>query len=250
MFRGEMAPSGAFPTRIVLPIPKGVEIIGAGMISEHNELLIHPHQILPGEAHDRLELNLPVPHFFVEFYYNPFDQGAAKRFTYTTPSTYPIAWLEVDIQQPVLATNFTTDPRPMRQEQDRQGFTSHLFVYRDMGVGEAKSFTVSYVRTAVKPSVSKGQSAPAVVAQPPSAGMSMGMVLGILAGAAVAFGGSVWLWTGYQRRRTAPPAYPTEIYTGEQEAISVPNFCANCGTKLQSWYRFCSGCGRTLRSAE
>jgi hypothetical protein len=250
MFRGEMAPSSAFPTRIILPIPKGAEIIGAGMISEHNELLIHPHQILPGEAHDRLELNLPVPHFFVEFYYNPFDQGAAKRFTYTTPSTYPIAWLEVDIQQPLLATHFTTDPPPMRQEQDRQGFTSHLFVYRDVGVGEAKSFTVSYVRTAVEPSVSKRQPASEVAARPPTAGASMGMVLGILAGAAVAFGGSVWVWTGYQRRRKARPSYPTEIYTGEREASGVPNFCTNCGTKLQPGYRFCPSCGSAVRSAE
>ena len=257
MFRGEMAPSGAFPTRIVLPIPKGVEIIGAGMISEHNELLLHPHQILPGEAHDRLELNLPVPHFFVEFYYNPFDQGSAKRFTYTTPSTYPIAWLEVDIQQPLLATHFTTDPLPMRQEQDRQGFTSHLFVYRDVGVGQAKSFTVSYVRTAVEPSVTKRQPAPEVAARPPTAGPSMVMVLGILAGAAVAFGGSVWVWTGYQRRRKARPSYQepssalaTEIYTDEREAIGVSNFCTNCGTKLQPGYRFCPTCGSALRSAE
>jgi mono/diheme cytochrome c family protein len=257
MFRGEMAPPGAFPTRIVLPIPKDVEIIGAGMISERNELLIHPHQILQGETHDRLELNLPVPRFFVEFYYNPYDKGATKRFTYITPSTYPIAWLEVDIQQPLLATHFTTDPLPMRQEQDGQGFTSHLFVYRDVGVGAAKNFTVSYVRTAAAPSVAKRQPASAVAALPPTAGPPpMGMVLGILAGAAVAFGGSVWVWTGYQRRRKARPsqqepasAPALEISAGEPQVIGVANFCANCGTKLQPGYRFCPSCGSALRSA-
>jgi mono/diheme cytochrome c family protein len=257
MFRGEMAPPGAFPTRLVLPIPKGAEIIGAGMISERNELLLHPHQVLQGETHDRLELTLPVPHFFVEFYYNLSDTGTTKRFTYTTPSTYPIAWLEVDIQQPLLATQFTTDPPPMRQEQNEQGFTSHLFVYRDVGVGDAKSFTVSYVRTAAAPSVTRRQPASEVAAQPPTAGSPrLVTVLGILAGAAVAFGGSVWLWTGYQRRRKAPPsrqepssAPSLERAAGAQQAIGGANFCANCGAKLQPGYRFCPGCGSALRSA-
>jgi mono/diheme cytochrome c family protein len=257
MLRGEMAPPDAFPTRLVLPIPKGAEIIGAGMISERNEMLLHPHQVLQGETHDRLELNLPVPHFFVEFYYNLSDEGTVKRFTYTTPSTYPIAWLEVDIQQPLLATQFTTDPPAMRQEQDGQGFTSHLFVYRDVGVGEAKSFTVSYVRTAAAPSVAKREPGSEVAALPPPAGPPpMGTVLGILAGAAVAFGGSVWVWTGYQQRRKARPSHQEpasvpslETSAGAQQDIGVANFCANCGAKLQPGYRFCPGCGSVLRSA-
>ena len=50
MFRGEMTPRQAFPASITLPIPKGAEIIGAGMVSEQNELLLHPHQILPGNT--------------------------------------------------------------------------------------------------------------------------------------------------------------------------------------------------------
>jgi len=43
MLRGEMAPHQAFPTQITLPLPKGAEIVGAGMISEQNDLLRHPY---------------------------------------------------------------------------------------------------------------------------------------------------------------------------------------------------------------
>src|SRR5919198_2536210 len=113
MWRGEMTPRQAFPASITLPIPKGAEIIGAGMVSEQNELLLHPHQVLPGATQDTLQLNLPVPRFFVEFYYNPFTtSGPEKRFTYSAPTTYPIEFFEVDIQQPLKATAFTLDPAP------------------------------------------------------------------------------------------------------------------------------------------
>src|SRR5690349_4887499 len=61
MLRGEMTPRQAFPASITLPIPKGAEIIGAGMISEQNELLLHPYQVLSGDTQDSLQLNLPVP---------------------------------------------------------------------------------------------------------------------------------------------------------------------------------------------
>src|SRR5262249_5045512 len=96
MLRGEMAPHQAFPTQITLPLPKGAEIVGAGMISEQNDLLRHPYDVLPDDTQDSLRLNLPVPRFFLEFYYNPFKaSGAEKRFAYTMPMPYPIEILEV-----------------------------------------------------------------------------------------------------------------------------------------------------------
>src|SRR5262249_43749929 len=61
MWRGEMAPRQAFPAHITLPLPKGAEIVGAGMISDQNELLLHPYEVVPGDTQDNLQLNLPVP---------------------------------------------------------------------------------------------------------------------------------------------------------------------------------------------
>jgi hypothetical protein len=262
MLRGEMAPHSAFPTHITLPLPKGAEIIGAGMISEQNELLLHPHRIQPGEAHDNLELHLPVVRFFVEFYYNPFSIKTDKRFTYIAPMTYPIEQLEVDIQQPLQATNFTIEPRPMSQETDVQGFTYYRFVYHHLDANNAKSFTVSYTKTATGPSVVKRQPEPQVVHQPRKAVSTMLMALGILTGAVVVFGGGVILWTGYQRRRQVsparqilPPAPQAVVQPSVKDTcapmpttseVSMPNFCSNCGAKLQLGYHFCPGCGRPL----
>lgn len=273
IWRGEMTPHQAFPTSITLPLPKGAEIIGAGMISEQNELLLHPYQVLPGDAQDSLQLNLPVPRFFLEFYYNPVTaSGAEKRFTYTAPTIYPIELLEVDIQQPLHASNFTLDPPSMERLTDNQGFTYHQFAYRDLRKGQTPTFTVSYTKTATTPSVPKQPPARQPPRQVRSPSSTTLLSLGILAGASLIFAGWAWLWRGSQRRHmpspsSAPhstpipsalvallqedaPAEETTVATTPQPQTGVVNFCTHCGRKVLPDDRFCSGCGKPIKRVE
>jgi len=272
MLRGEMTPRQAFPASITLPIPKGAEIIGAGMVSEQNELLLHPHQVEPGNIQDTLQLNLPVPRFFVEFYYNPFTtSGPEKRFVYPAPTTYPIELFKVDIQQPLKATAFTLDPAPMERTTDNQGFTYHQFTYRDVGKGQSQVFTVAYTKTATTPSVAKQQPTPQPTEKARARSDNTLVVLSIFAGAILLFAGCAWLMQRSQRQHmptTTPPALPVsmsdtllallreDILPQETEATDVPpmppqtrviNFCANCGRKLLPDDRFCSGCGKPIK---
>jgi mono/diheme cytochrome c family protein len=272
MLRGEMTPRQAFPASITLPIPKGAEIIGAGMVSEQNELLLHPHQVEPGNIQDTLQLNLPMPRFFVEFYYNPFTtSGPEKRFVYPAPTTYPIELFEVDIQQPLKATAFTLDPAPMERTTDNQGFTYHQFTYRDVGKGQSQVFTIAYTKTATTPSVAKQQPTPQPTEKARARSDNTLVVLSIFAGAILLFAGCAWLMQRSQRQHmptTTPPALPVsmsdtllallreDILPQETEATDVPpmppqtrviNFCANCGRKLLPDDRFCSGCGKPIK---
>jgi mono/diheme cytochrome c family protein len=259
MLRGKMTPENALPTQITLLIPKGADIIGAGMISAQNELLLQPYEVAPGDPNDRLEFTLPTPGFFVEFYYDPLVAGTDKRFSYAFPTTYAIDRLEVDIQQPLRATNFVTDPQPMRRGTDTQGFSHHWFVYRNVRRNETKKFTISYTKTVAGPSITKRQPEPTVADQPPTATNTTMIAVGLLVGAAVVVGGGIFLWMGYQRRRNAMPLpqdqasrtqmQPPDLPAAGSERVAGdgPNFCSNCGYKLQSAYRFCPGCGRALR---
>ncbi len=270
MLRGEMTPRQAFPTSITLPLPKGAEIIGAGMISEQNELLLHPHQVLPGDTQDSVQLNLPVPRFFVEFYYNPFTtSGPEKRFVYPAPTTYPIEVFEVDIQQPLKATDFALDPSPMERVTDNQGFTYHQFTYRDVGKGQSHTFSISYTKTIPTPSVAKPQPTPQRPEKERSRSDKTLLSLGILAGAILLFAGWAWLVRGSQRRpmpATAAPSQPVPmsdtlvalLQEDEQAQMTasapptpqqtrVINFCASCGRKLLPNDRFCSECGKPIK---
>ena len=270
MLRGEMAPRQAFPASVTLPLPKGTEIVGAGMISEQNELILHPYEVVPGDAQDSLQLNLPVPRFFLEFYYNPFTASRAeKRFTYTTPTPYPIEVLEVDIQQPLQATNFTLEPASMEHLTDKQGFTYHQFAYRDITKGQSQTFTVSYSKTVFTPSVPKQQPAPQSPKNARPLSNTAFVSLSILAGAILIF--AVWAWwlrgsqpqhmpaTSSAPESTSTPSaflallqedvqiQETGVTTPAQPQTRVVNFCAHCGHKPLPNDRFCSECGKPIK---
>ena len=251
--RGELAPGVAFPTLVTLPVPKDAELIGAGMISELGELLLHPHRIIPGSASDTLEITLPAPRFFAELYYDPFEtSGDAKRFSYTFEAPYPIAQLDIDIQKPYTASEFVTEPPAMAQESEGRDTTYHRFSYRDVAAGRPMTFTVSYVKTDPQPSVPKAASEPD--ASPAAQGPQdrMPIYAGILAGVTAAYVLVILLWTGYQRRHAVvtppetPPRSSPEPYSPPPDAPAVANFCSRCGHALDADYAFCPGCGHAI----
>lgn len=247
ILRGEMTPQDAFPTHITLPLPKGAEIVGAGLVTEQNELLLHPHRIIPGTEQDTLDLNLPSPRFFLEFYYNPLAPGVEQQFTYRLSPPYAIERLEVDIQQPRHATHFAIEPQPMRYSTDEQGLRYAWFVYRNVQPQDKPTFHISYIQSAPGPSVVKQPSPLAAVSPPPAPAPSMLRAFGILLGAAAIGSACVWLFTRYQRRHpNAPLAHLPTPHASQPPVATPANFCSSCGGKLKPEHRFCPACGRQL----
>ena len=251
IIRGELAPGAAFPTQVTLPVPKGAELIGAGMISELGELLLHPHRVIPGDASDSLEITLPSPGFFAELYFDPFEaSGDAKRFGYTFEAPHPINQFDVDIQKPYTASEFSTEPPAMAQETEGRDTTYHRFAYRDVAAGQPTTFTVSYVKTDPQPSVPKAGSPPA--ADSPAARGPQDRLLiyfGILAGVTAAYVLGTLLWIAYRRRRVGPASPETQPLPLTAPSVPPPvapaaaNFCSHCGRALDADYAFCPGCG-------
>ena len=249
--RGELAPGVAYPTHVTLPIPRGAELIGAGMISELGELLLHPHRVIPGDASDSLEITLPSPGFFAELYFDPFEtSGDAKRFGYTFEAPNPINQFDIDIQKPYTASEFGTEPPAMAQETEGRDTTYHRFAYRDVAAGQPTAFTVSYVKTDPQPSVPKAGSPPA--ADSPAARGPQDRLLiyfGILAGVTAAYVLGTLLWIAYRRRRAGPASPETQPLPLTAPSVPPPaapaaaNFCSHCGRALDADYAFCPGCG-------
>ena len=254
IIRGELAAGAAFPTQVTLPIPKDAELIGAGMISELGELLLHPHRVIPGDASDTLDITLPSPRFFAELYYDPFETtGDAKRFSYAFTAPYPITQFDVDIQKPYTASEFVTEPPAMAQETEGRDTTYHRFAYRDVAAGQPTAFTVSYLKTDPQPSVSKADSAPDE--SPAARGPQDRMLIyfGILAGVTVAYVLATLLLVVCRRRRavTKPPHdQPLPVPPVPPSVTpAVANFCSQCGHALNAEYAFCPGCGHAVRAS-
>lgn len=270
ILRGEMTPPQAFPTQIQLPLPKGAEVIGAGMVSERNELLLHPYEVQTGEAQDRLQLSLPVSRFFVEFYYNPLtERGGEKRFLYTAAIPYALERLEVEIQQPLQASNFRLEPPAMGQRTDDRGFTYHDLQLQNLSPGQPFTFTITYTKTASAPSVPKPQASTQPEGVSPPVAPPTLMALGILAGVSVLFGLGAWMWRRQRGRHTpsAPSAGQsttasaviTWFLTAPEESDAseglrsshpsgMPQYCTQCGRKRVPRDHFCAGCGQSLRT--
>ena len=252
IIRGELAPGAAFPTQVTLPVPKDAELIGAGMISELGELLLHPHRVIPGDALDTLEITLPSSRFFAELYYDPFEtSGDAKSFSYTFTAPYPITQFDVDIQKPYTASEFVTEPPAMAQETEGRDTTYHRFAYRDVAAGQPTAFTVSYVKTDPQPSVPKADSAPD--GSPAARGPQDRMLIyfSILASVTAAYVLATLLWTASRRRHAAPASPETQPRPPALPSVmpAVANFCSHCGHALNADYAFCPGCGHAVRAS-
>ena len=251
IMRGELAPGLAFPIQLNLPIPHRAEIIGAGMISELGELLLHPHRVVSGEASDTLEITLPSRRFFAELYYDPFDtSGDTKRFSYAFRAPYPIDQLDVEVQQPYTAGEFVVEPPAMAQESEGRDTTYHRFAYRDVSPGQETAFAVSYVKTETQPSVPKADSPQAAGADHRGPQDRKLIYSGVLAGVIVAYVLATLLCTAYWRRRaptsepeTGPSPLPAAPPTAQPDRAA---FCNRCGRVLNTDYAFCPGCGHAI----
>lgn len=268
ILRGELSPESPVPTRIRLPMPKGAELLGAGMISPQNELLNRPHERLAGDMSDTLELTLPVHRFFAEWYDDSLGQREpARQFTYSLTLPYAVAQLDVDILQPDAATGFRIQPEPMREDVDTRGGKHYLFSYRDLAPEAVHTFDVAYVKTTEEPSITKPTALASTIQpdHPQSPGLSRNtktwVTFAMLAGFAVIFAGGILIFRNKQA--AAPPAAsatstlsaPATQRAADRSvnapgtAVVAPNYCSNCGRQLQVTYMFCPGCGQPLQAS-
>ncbi|RMF84813.1 MAG: hypothetical protein D6736_18570, partial [Nitrospinota bacterium] len=81
MLRGTFTPDSPLPATVRFTVPEDIEVIGAGMVSEQGELLLHPHQVEQEGEKNRLRFLLPRSEFFVEYYYAPFEGTVERKFT-------------------------------------------------------------------------------------------------------------------------------------------------------------------------
>ena len=256
LIRGEVTPASALPAKIKLPIPKGAELIGAGMVSDQNTLLNHPHEIQPGDSQDTLEFTLPVPRFFVEWYHQPFVKTARpadKQFSYALTLPYAIDQLDVDIQKPYEATEFRTVPETTQQiRQNDQGGVFYQFSYQNVQPGQTTPFTITYVKTTDRPSVQKKQ--PPTASRPPSPSFWANpttLAFAMLAGVTAIYVSCVVVWRNFRptlQDQVAPvTANAVTPHVPSPAPMPAPNFCSQCGRKLEPSYGFCPECGQSLQ---
>lgn len=167
IIRGAFDPSTFQPTQVGFNLPPLAEIIGAGYISDKGDLLIHPYQVIPSERGDRLIMNVPVHRFFLEYYYQAFGPGPNREFVYEVPINFPIEQMELRVQRPLTATDFSVEPPAAQVFTDGQGFQYHAYQFIDLEPGTTLTFRIKYTKTNPSPSVLRQPAPPVPQAGPP-----------------------------------------------------------------------------------
>lgn len=239
MYQGRFHPDSPLPAPVGFRIPKGAEIHMAGSISPQGGHQHLPFKVsLAGEGAE-VNYDLPVPEFYMEFYYNPFKGGEKKSFDYSLPTSYPVDKLEVYIQQPLRATELKAVPKPLSVFSDERGFKYSYYAFQGLARGRELKIRVSYTKADPNPSVEKASGmAPEGSVEQKGRFNPYIIIISVFVSVMIAI-------TGYYligRRGEAKLGVAPNREKGRRE-----RFCPHCGQPASRDDNFCPQCGTRLR---
>ena len=255
IFAGDFANDATFPQAVAFPVAEGARNIQATVNDPAKGLLSQEWQM----QGDKVAYALPQPGFHIEYYVDRPVSGNKREILHTFEAPYAIQSLEIAVQQPARATDFSVRPAPSRTTTGADGLTYHIINLENLVAGEKRDLAISYVKTdsgltSPQLAVTSATSAPqaAAPAQPQTtlpAQTSWLPILLIGVGLLALIGIGVY-WFVSRRRTPVPaePVGPTVASAPPQPAmrptpVAVAAFCTQCGHTLRPDDRFCAQCG-------
>ncbi|MHB1006014.1 MAG: zinc ribbon domain-containing protein [Chloroflexota bacterium] len=260
IYEGEFADSGSFPRKVSFRLPAGADINQVCALKTTGEHLCQLYETEKDATGATITYDLPIPTFFLEFYYNPIQGAGQRSIPYEFTPLSPIDTLTLEVQQPARATNFVLTPQASSTQSDTGGLKYHLTDYTKVAPNSTIKATVTYGKPDDKPSTEKKepQQSGAGPSRADSFG-SMGMIFGFGAVAVVGVVG----FSAYNRRwrhplpapahgtlarpSAAPRALPGPVARdGDKRGKGIVSFCASCGEHVGPTVRFCPYCGEPV----
>lgn len=185
-----------------------------------------------------LSFNLPTDQFFCEGYWNILQgQSANKKFDLKVVLPVDVDYIELYIQQPATAKNFSVKPKPQSFTKGYQGLQHAKYVFNNKKKGDVLSLKVSYVKNDNKLSVQQKGS------QPQSSGADTKTIVFVLL-ALVFFAGGIIAFYGYKQGGLSVKVKRSQSKS-QGKALNIKiNYCPNCGSKAKG--KFCGQCGKKL----
>ena len=254
MYKGSVSGDVQLPAEIqfnILPGTKNPDVASVTLTGAH----IHdPFEIKVDDKGTYVSFVLKERDFHIEYYFNPFTPGVNdKAFSYSYKSYYQVSNFSYEVQQPVGAFDFKTSPISFQEFTDEKGITHSQVSAGSLAAGETKIVSVSYYKSGSETSLQKieksGKSTNIYTI------ISTGVLILLIAVMIYSYyGNSAKKRSKVQRagakRKThtarAKANEPSEklIYRSD----NVPNFCSNCGEKVDYNAIFCGSCGKHILS--
>jgi len=154
IYDGRFVDDGSFPLETTFLIPKGAAVSDACSLSPKGQHFCQLFTQKNAGDMDEVNLKLPYPNFYLSFHIKPFKgESPLRRLNYIIKTTHPVSKLEVDIQKPLRAEEFTVNP-DSKERDELKGFEHYRYLFKDTGPGSVFPFEIGYKKEDNRPSVS------------------------------------------------------------------------------------------------
>jgi len=246
IYDGEFANKDGYPREVAFLVPASAKINATAYGNTNGEFFnTDPWKTQDaGNGWTRVLFTIPQPMFHVEYYYSPLQGSPDKKMEYVFNATSAADSVQLEIQEPLKATNFKTDPVAATQTARGHDFKYHVFQFSNVAAGQNLKVQVSYTKTDPNPSVANisvpANSLPSDSALNANTSPSNNWILPVGIGA----GGVALAVLGFLawRMRRESNDEPRRRMRNKKSQGAVA-FCHECGSALRSQDVFCSKCG-------
>lgn len=247
-YDGELSTTGAYPREVAFYIPSGASLAATAYADESNQLFnTDPAKVTDaGNGFSRVTFSIPKSHFHVEFYHDAIKGTPDKSLDFVYKAVLPSEQVRLEVQQPLKAENFATDPVAALQSDGMHDFKYHIFNYPSLASDQLLEVKVTYTKTDPNPSLQNVVPPETAPATAPEAAAGDPNQVYILAGIGVAFAlGLLALWMWFSRRQPRFALALGNGGSGTSRKGEKPGggFCGQCGYGLRASDNFCPRCG-------
>lgn len=241
ILKGALAGDVGLPATVSLRIPasSGGPTAVAYAIANKGQLLNLRHDRSDAAEFITLRFTVPERFFHVEFY-DRFATGTNERsYKYLWPGDLPVSALQVVVQEPAGASNFSVQPALGESAAGPDGLRYRSAQLGPVQQGKTLSIEVRYAKSDPRTSaeiLNLNAPAPDPQATPATGQKDSFQLFLALGAAALLLAGSGVVYFFWWRRRPRPSV----------AAKAGGDFCSKCGKPRVAGDRFCSKCGAAL----
>lgn len=253
IYQGELAPEVSLPATVSIEVPASVQQMHAvAYLDENTNTLItlDEFRLEVTSQGKRLTLTTPAQRFHAEYYADDLltREGDTRTIHYVFTATMAIANFRFEVQQPLGALDFVSDPMPVSMEKRGDSLFYAQYPVEMLTAGASWSLRVSYRRTT---DILSFDATHRTVESFSSPSASTAASTGLSLEWSAALVGSFFLGAGLgyfvrdRLRRRHPGSAP---HTGSVWHDPAANYCYRCGARLYPKALYCHLCGTPRRN--